>query len=1585
MPTIKEKFKNPRLRLYDINKNYICELTGNSLRNSAYSIKRTKKINEIETLSFSIPYDNEYIGLGSCEYLIRHEFAWFIIKSISLSSSDVRVLEVECESSFTISKTIMCEEAELIGLSPIEMFEGIMASATNNSLNYIWKGTDVDSYRSITVESESSIFENLINMAEAFNSIIEMEYDSDGNNTIFLRHNPYDRKKLIRKDRDISQLDINYDTSALFTRVLALGYTDDDGIELNLIDKVGKSYLEDYSYFKKKGMTDQEIANNPQCLAMQVVRYPDIVDVEDLMVAAQEELERCSMPRVTGSVKFSDLSVLEDCSVIEPILYEKLYIIDKTINMVFTANITEIEYDYDNILEGNISMDSLITYSSVFTDLVNNSEKVDKITTTNPITGKPSLVAGLVQGILNTNIVHIAGQLEGIEKPEDKTAILFECRDVSMPELFGGLAIGSRGILIADSLNPDNSWNWKTAISAKGLSTELVSTIQLVAEQITAGTLSSADKSTWINLDTGEFNFKDKIKFVDGEYSINLGDIDLGELDLSNVLTKTEYERDKNSIVSSMDIERLGNWLLDFQKEKEGLYEQYQPLYEDTINLTTAERNDLKQSWDEYEYEYGVITGLIGNIINDEVVTVAEKRQYDTEVSVYIGKYKSLVSKLQRYWTISNIHYTNTQISVTQSSILSTIESTYVQREELDSSIYYSLSLSNEYQGIPVDADGFPVENVNFETKLSVYKGSQLMNIYTINSIASSDGITATIDSANKKITFTKPKTSRFTLKGGTLRISITIEGIELYKDLTWSTISPGKDGNEGTPGINSYLHIMYAPNGNPTSAEMTKIPDIYMGVYTDNIEADSTDPTKYKWNKVKGEDGTSVNIKDTLESTTQLPSDASSGDGYLVGNDLWIMTDVGTWTKVESFKGQDGKSRYIHIKYSDDGGLTFTANGGETTGKYMGIYVDDVELDSTNVLDYTWTQIMGVSSYFHVKYAPNNNPTADQMSEYPKEYIGTYVDNIEEDSTDPTKYTWVRLEGKDGVAGKDGTNGKTYYFHVKYSDDEGRTFTSNNGEDVGKYMGTLVDMVETDSNDPADYKWAKVQGDDGATCNIECATTTFKSGDGGATFTPSSIVLKPKFGNCNYIKWQYSVNGSTYQDVTSSTSGVSVNSSTKNLTVYQSSTLFDSNNTVSANKNKPISFKVITDNELVFDVVTITKLSILEDANDLIITTVNTQIAQETDNIRLSVNTLERKLNGNYVSNPSFKVNANDWASSDSALTVKRYYSATYGTWGNFVCTATEGQKYGYILIDVPSGEALNFSCKVATTNSSYLRYNIKLQYQTVGGSWANYKIFSGNLSSTNSLSSPLTLSCKTSAMSTTRYRIYIDKEDGYGMNIYITDVTLIGDETLVRQSSLELLQDEINLKVSNGDLGTLIQQNPTWVKIAWNNISNYVQFENGGVSIYNGSVTTSQKRSVFNETGLHFWRDGYYLGKIGTNYYQNSTTVRGLVFDIEYNTSYMTWARKRNSSDTTYSMMWTYTNKTTGDYTANRLHAGCDIDMHNYYLRNVNFEGGGINGTLNFVQVLGVNSSGTLSSWSNNCRMVFQNGILVDATWHD
>ena len=70
--------------------------------------------------------------------------------------------------------------------------------------------------------------------------------------------------------------------------------------------------------------------------------------------------------------------------------------------------------------------------------------------------------------------------------------------------------------------------------------------------------------------------------------------------------------------------------------------------------------------------------------------------------------------------------------------------------------------------------------------------------------------------------------------------------------------------------------------------------------------------------------------------------------------------------------------------------------------------------------------------------------------------------------------------------------------------------------------------------------------------------------------------------------------------------------------------------------------------------------------------------------------------------------------------------------------------------------------------------------------------------------------------------------------------------------------------------------------------------------------------------------------------------------------------------------------------NYTAGELHAGCNVDMHGWTLKNPSFEGGGINGTLNFVQILRMDSDGTVASWSNGCKMQFKNGILISGTWN-
>lgn len=158
-----------------------------------------------------------------------------------------------------------------------------------------------------------------------------------------------------------------------------------------------------------------------------------------------------------------------------------------------------------------------------------------------------------------------------------------------------------------------------------------------------------------------------------------------------------------------------------------------------------------------------------------------------------------------------------------------------------------------------------------------------------------------------------------------------------------------------------------------------------------------------------------------------------------------------------------------------------------------------------------------GQSTYFHIKYSSVANPTSSsQMTETPSTYIGTYVDSVQADSTDPKKYTWSRFQGlqgpqgTQGIPGTNGTNGKTSYLHIKYSNDGGKTFTGNSGEDVGTYIGTCVDYNQSDPTSVGSYKWAKIKGEQGATGPQGPAGS---SGRGIKTITEYYLISSAKTG----------------------------------------------------------------------------------------------------------------------------------------------------------------------------------------------------------------------------------------------------------------------------------------------------------------------------------------------------------------------------------------------------------------------------------------------------------------------------------------
>lgn len=122
-----------------------------------------------------------------------------------------------------------------------------------------------------------------------------------------------------------------------------------------------------------------------------------------------------------------------------------------------------------------------------------------------------------------------------------------------------------------------------------------------------------------------------------------------------------------------------------------------------------------------------------------------------------------------------------------------------------------------------------------------------------------------------------------------------------------------------------------------------------------------------------------------------------------------------------------------------------------------------------------------GKTTYLHIRYAPVQNPTAAQMSKTPDKYIGTYTDFSGVDSTDPSKYTWAKFEGAQGVPGTPGANGKTPYFHIAYANSaDGRTGFSVDDSVNKLYIGQYTDYTPDDSTDPTKYSWTKIKGEQG-------------------------------------------------------------------------------------------------------------------------------------------------------------------------------------------------------------------------------------------------------------------------------------------------------------------------------------------------------------------------------------------------------------------------------------------------------------------------------------------------------------------------
>lgn len=397
-----------------------------------------------------------------------------------------------------------------------------------------------------------------------------------------------------------------------------------------------------------------------------------------------------------------------------------------------------------------------------------------------------------------------------------------------------------------------------------------------------------------------------------------------------------------------------------------------------------------------------------------------------------------------------------------------------------------TIQLDNDYQGIPVDSDGNYTEFPECTTTATVMYGTQDITDNCTYTITTSQNIQGNWNKETKTYTVTglTADSGWVNIKAAYLNNLVVSKQFSLAKQYAGPQGIPGV----GTDGKTTYLHIQYAPVQNPTAAQMSKTPNKYIGTYTDFSGVDSADPTKYTWAKFEGDQG------------AQGPKGADGKSSY-------------TWMKYATRPdGLDMSDNPDYVPLLDSAGSPILDSAGDqiytvTQTTYIGIATNkDTATESTNPADYTWSRFRGVdgydgkdgangipgkdgkdgkTQYTHLAYANSADGQTDfSISDGNREYIGMYVDFVEADSTDPTKYTWSLIRGANGAQGVPGTpgvNGKTPYFHIAYANSaDGRTGFSVDDSVNKLYIGQYTDYTPDDSTDPTKYSWTKIKGEQG-------------------------------------------------------------------------------------------------------------------------------------------------------------------------------------------------------------------------------------------------------------------------------------------------------------------------------------------------------------------------------------------------------------------------------------------------------------------------------------------------------------------------
>lgn len=449
----------------------------------------------------------------------------------------------------------------------------------------------------------------------------------------------------------------------------------------------------------------------------------------------------------------------------------------------------------------------------------------------------------------------------------------------------------------------------------------------------------------------------------------------------------------------------------------------------------------------------------------------------------------------------------------------------------------------------------------------------------TANSMATNDGKIIVDHNGNELATNKWLTTIPDVIEGSYLWTRTTVNYSDGNSTVTYSVSRQGIDGTDGIDGINgrdgrdgssNYVHIKYSAYPNPTDSQISEVPSNYIGICVNDVIKDPDTANSYTWSKFAGKDG-----EDGIPGKNGYVhfAYAMSADGkeHFSKSEFTGATYIGVYsdnTKEDSgnykdyawslIKGADGKtpvkgvdyfdgvSSYLWIRYATDAngsGMTITPSNAT---KYIGTASTTTSTAPTAASAYKWSKYVGENGtpgengYVHIAYADS----ADGKTGFnttvgtDKKYIGQYTDNIEADSTDPTKYTWSLIKGADVTI----TSTKIEYIATTENsttppesielvtsnglslvDNSSRIFVTNKWSDEipeladGMILWTRTTVNYSDGNSTVTYTNAK-QGETGVTGRtyfLEVDTSAVKI-DGNNIITPNTVKVRGYYRDGN-------------------------------------------------------------------------------------------------------------------------------------------------------------------------------------------------------------------------------------------------------------------------------------------------------------------------------------------------------------------------------------------------------------------------------------------------------------------------------------